>query len=133
MGPQAAEFTRMCVTLSGGESDSPAADDYALTNGTPEAFHAMCEDYRAAATVDIEHDKADADRLIECPTLVIWGKKSNSVPFDMRAIWRKEAKDVAFLELDCFHFVVEEKPAETLEALLHFMLKATERVESDGK
>jgi haloacetate dehalogenase len=42
---------------------------------TPDAVHAMCEDYRAAATVDLEHDRADEARLIECPVRVLWGER----------------------------------------------------------
>ncbi|MEM1337171.1 MAG: alpha/beta hydrolase [Bacteroidota bacterium] len=115
MGPQAAAFVKM----SAGE-DEAAGEDYAATNGTEDAFHAMCEDYRASAGVDIEHDKADAAVKIDVPTLVIWGKQSNTGNFDYPAIWKNEVIDVSFLELDAGHFIVAEKPEEVLEATLSF-------------
>lgn len=43
---------------------------------TPEAIHAMCEEYRAAATIDLEHERADGERRIECPVHVLWGERS---------------------------------------------------------
>ena len=42
---------------------------------TPDAIHAMCEDYRAAASIDLEHDRADGDRRIECPVHALWGER----------------------------------------------------------
>ena len=115
MGPQAGAFAK---TAAGDDAD--AGDDYAATNGTDDAFHAMCEDYRASKGIDIEHDKADAHVKINVPTLVIWGKQSNTGGFDYPTIWKNEVKDVSFLELDAGHFIVEEKPKEVLEATLSF-------------
>ncbi|MEM1001872.1 MAG: alpha/beta hydrolase [Bacteroidota bacterium] len=117
MGPQAAEFAK-----SAAGDDEKAGEDYAKTNGTPEAFHAMCEDYRAGKGIDIEHDKADEHIKITVPALVIWGKQSNSGQFDYPDIWSREVEQVSFLELDCGHFVVEEKPVEVLEAIRPFFL-----------
>lgn len=118
MRPQAGEFVKM---IAG--DDIEAGEDYAATNGTDEAFHAMCEDYRASKGIDIAHDKADAHIKINVPTLVIWGKKSNTGEFDYPTIWKNEVHEVSFLELDCGHFVVEEKPREVLEATLSFLTK----------
>jgi ABC-type polysaccharide/polyol phosphate export permease len=67
MGPQAALFARASARAGG---DPEAGADYAATNGTPEAFHAMCEDYRAGAAADLAHDAADADRLIDATFLI---------------------------------------------------------------
>ncbi|MEO1654362.1 MAG: alpha/beta hydrolase [Bacteroidota bacterium] len=116
MGPQAGGFAKAVA----GE-DIKAGEDYAATNGTAEAFHAMCEDYRASKGIDIQHDKADANVKISTPTLVIWGKQSNTGEFDYPAIWGKEVEEVSFLELDCGHFVVEEKPDEILKAIIPFL------------
>ncbi|MEM9001444.1 MAG: alpha/beta hydrolase [Bacteroidota bacterium] len=118
MGPQAGAFAKMAAM-----DDEEAGEDYAATNGTDDAFHAMCEDYRASAGIDIEHDKADADVKITVPTLVIWGKQSNTGNFDYPAIWKNEVNEVSFLELDAGHFIVEEKPEEVLEATLSFFTK----------
>lgn len=122
MGPRAGAF-------AGGSSRAPedaaAMADFALTNGTPEAFHGMCQDYRAGATVDLEHDAADADRPIACPTLVLWGRNSPSTAtlFDVPAAWAAEATNVRFGEIEAGHFLAEEKPAETLAALAPFLLE----------
>ncbi|MEM6894143.1 MAG: alpha/beta hydrolase [Bacteroidota bacterium] len=117
MGPQAGAFAK---TAAG--DDEEAGDDYAATNGTEDAFHAMCEDYRASAGIDMEHDKADADVKITVPTLVIWGKQSNTGNFDYPTIWKNEVNEVSFLELDSGHFIVEEKPEEVFEATLSFFI-----------
>lgn len=101
----------------------PAAEaDYLLTNGNREALHAMCEDYRAGASTDLEHDAADADTPIEAPLLVVWGTKSFSTGtiFDVQAAWAGEARDIAFDMVDCGHFIPEEKPEETVRLLLGF-------------
>ena len=118
MGPQAGAFAK-----SAAGDDVEAGEDYAATNGTEDAFHAMCEDYRAGKGVDMEHDKADANVKIDVPTLVIWGKKSNTGNFDYPTIWKNEINNVSFLELDAGHFIVEEKPQEVLDATLSFLTK----------
>ncbi|MBL8551729.1 MAG: alpha/beta hydrolase [Hyphomonadaceae bacterium] len=120
MGPQAAA---MAMGRAVGEDGAAAGRAYAETNGNAEAFHAMCEDYRAGAGIDIAHDEADAGTLIACPTLVIWGAQSGTTGqlFDVPSLWRKEAADVRFESIECGHFVPEEKPRETLDALLAFM------------
>lgn len=117
MGPQAEGFARM---VSFGNVD--LGNDYALTNGNAAAFHAMCEDYRAGAGVDITHDHADRDVRITAPSLVLWGKASNSAGFDYPAIWRADIEDVSFAELDTGHFLVAEKPVEVMELVLPFLL-----------
>ncbi|MGD1867830.1 MAG: alpha/beta fold hydrolase [Phormidesmis sp.] len=75
----------------------------------PEVIHGTCEDYRAAASIDLEHDEADLDRKIECPLLVIWGGKgAMEKNYDVLAVWRNYAEDVQGQALDCGHFVPEE-------------------------
>lgn len=117
MGPQAEGFTRMVAF-----GNLEVADDYALTNGNAAAFHAMCEDYRAAAGIDISHDHADRDVQIKVPSLVLWGKASNVAGFDYPAIWGAEIEDVSCTELECGHFLVVEKPTEVKDLTLTFLL-----------
>jgi haloacetate dehalogenase len=120
MGAQAEVFIRALANLAGSEPE--AIEDYVATNGNPAAFHAMCEDYRAGAGIDLEHDRADADQPIRVPTLVLWGANSPSTGalFDIEAAWRPEAADLRLASLPCGHFIPEEKPAETIAALLDF-------------
>ncbi|MEN0003003.1 MAG: hypothetical protein AAF798_02625 [Bacteroidota bacterium] len=75
-----------------------------------EAFHAVCEDYRASKGIDIEHNKTDSHLKVNLPSRVIGGKQSNSSGFDYPKIWSNEIEKVSFLELDCGYFVVKEKP-----------------------
>ena len=121
MGPQAGVYVRLACRLAG---DDPAAVEAMVrTNGAPDAFHAMCVDYRAGAGVDLEHDAADADRPITAPTLVLWGEASQSTGalFDVPATWAGQARDLTFAKVACGHFVAEEKPDETLAALNAFL------------
>jgi haloacetate dehalogenase len=85
----------------------------------PEVVHAMCQDYRAAATIDVADDEADRDRRqISCPTLVLWGRRGplGRVP-DVLDVWQRWAPEAVGGQLDCGHHLAEERPAETLAAL----------------
>ena len=89
----------------------------------PEVMHAMCQDYRAGATVDVADDEADRGRRrIGCPTLVLWGSRGplGRTP-DVLDVWRQWAPDVRGRELDCGHHLAEERPAETLGELLQLL------------
>jgi haloacetate dehalogenase len=113
---------RMVNMAVGGDPDPEADRDYVLTNGNAESLHAMCEDYRAGASMDLEHDAADAAALIGVPLLVAWGRRSfsTSAIFDVEASWAGEGGDVAFRSIDSGHFMAEEAPAQTLALLLDF-------------
>ena len=88
----------------------------------PATRHAICEDYRAAATIDLEHDSADADSRVEAPLLALWGAKGTvGRLFDVLAIWRDKARDVSGRALNCGHTLQEEAPEETLAELLAFL------------
>lgn len=91
---------------------------------TPETIHASCEDYRASATIDIEHDQVDIDqgRRIQCPVLCLWGEKGFvGKKYDVIAEWKKWADHVEGKGIPCGHYLPEEAPQETLEALLAFL------------
>ncbi|UEM02094.1 alpha/beta hydrolase [Skermanella rosea] len=90
----------------------------------PAAIHAMCEDYRAAATIDLEHDRADraAGVKVSCPLLALWGARATMDRcFDVLATWREVALDVRGQALDCGHYIPEERPEEFTAALLDFL------------
>ncbi|MBA4116781.1 MAG: alpha/beta hydrolase [Rubrobacter sp.] len=88
----------------------------------PETIHASCEDYRAAATMDLEHDEADRHRKVECPLLALWGGKGVVERlYDVPEVWRGYASDVRGRALSCGHFLAEETPEETAEELLSFL------------
>jgi haloacetate dehalogenase len=101
--------------------DPRALAEYERCFGDPATLHATCEDYRAAASIDLEHDAADAVRRIGCPLLALWGSKGvvNRL-FDPRADWAGAATDVRGRALPCGHFLAEEAPEETLAEFLAF-------------
>jgi haloacetate dehalogenase len=88
----------------------------------PRTIHATCEDYRAAATIDLMHDKQDLRRKIRMPVLALWGRHGViAALFDCLADWREVADDVRGKALDCGHFLPEEKPREVLAELRRFL------------
>lgn len=90
---------------------------------TPATIHASCEDYRASAAIDLEHDQADLDAGVglECPVLALWGGKGFvGSRYDVLAEWRKWAGEVQGHALPCGHYLPEEAPEQTLDALLEF-------------
>jgi haloacetate dehalogenase len=87
-------------------------------------IHASCEDYRAAASIDLVHDGADMDegRKVDCPLLAIWG--GHGVVdriYDVESVWREYANDVRGKPLDTGHFLAEERPEETARELKIFL------------
>jgi len=101
--------------------DPRAMAEYERCYSDPATIHASCEDYRAAATIDLEHDKADSHARIECPLLALWGEKGVVHRlFDPIADWKKVARDVRGRALPCGHYLAEEVPDETLTELLAF-------------
>ena len=96
--------------------------EYQRCFADPATIQATCEDYRAAAGVDLEHDRADGDRRITVPLLVLWGGRGVvATTCDVLATWREKAEDVRGKALDCGHFLPEEAPGETLKELLAFL------------
>ncbi len=108
-----------------GAFTSEALAEYHRCFGTPEGVHASCADYRAGAGIDRQHDAADlaAGRHIECPVLLLWGKRGlvGQAYGDPLEVWRAYAPDLRGHGVPGGHFLPEEAPEETLSALLDFM------------
>ena len=101
-----------------------ALADYERCFVLPETIHAMCEDYRASAGVDLEHDRDSRAKgeKVACPTLVLWGERSvvNRL-FEPVALWQAQcAHRVSGQLLPAGHFIPEEWPNPTAGALLDF-------------
>jgi haloacetate dehalogenase len=111
-------FTEWCGT-PGALSDAAVAEYRRCFDQA--TIHASCEDYRAGATIDLEHDKADEDQAITCPLLVLWSEHGIGSTYDVLAIWREQAHSVRGRALDCGHFLAEERPDETTAELLAFL------------
>ena len=99
-----------------------AFDEYLRCFRKPETIHASCEDYRAAASIDLEHDASDLDRKIECPLLVLWGDKGLvHRKYEVLEVWRERANHVSGTALKCGHYLPEESPEQVLDELLPFL------------
>ena len=97
-------------------------EEYLRCYRLPGTIHAVCEDYRAAASIDLEHDAADGDRRVHTPMLVLWGAKGVvGETYDVLATWREKATDVRGGPITCGHALQEEAPDLTADALLAFL------------
>jgi haloacetate dehalogenase len=87
-------------------------------------IHATCEDYRAAATIDLEHDRRDRGKKLAMPVLALWARRSPvGTMFDCLADWRQVARNVTGRALPCGHFLPEEAPRETLDEIDRFVAR----------
>jgi haloacetate dehalogenase len=110
-------------------SDSPDAFPAAVRAAYVEAFrdpatvHAICEEYRAAATLDYRHDEADrGKRRIGCPTLVLWSHSGTLASwYRPLEIWQAWCTDVRGRPVPAGHFLPEEAPEQTARHLMEFL------------
>ena len=85
--------------------------------------HGVCEDYRAAATTDLDHDRAsrDAGQKLDCPVRVLWGKLGVvEQHFDVPALWAAQCREVSASAVPCGHYIPEEAPSELLAEVQAF-------------
>ena len=95
--------------------------EYIRCFSTAESIHASCEDYRAAASIDLQHDEEDIDKKINCPLLVLWGTKGFvQRTYNVLNVWRERAEQVQGRGVDCGHFLPEEAPEEVTAELFRF-------------
>jgi haloacetate dehalogenase len=88
----------------------------------PAMIHGSCGDYRAAATIDLEHDEADIDRRVTCPTLALWGSEGFMHQcFDMAAQWGRRCSNLRAETLPGAHFFVDQLPKETAAVVADFL------------
>ncbi|MEW6320594.1 MAG: alpha/beta hydrolase [Acidobacteriota bacterium] len=100
---------------------SEVQQEYLRVRRDPAAIHAMCEDYRAGASIDLDHDRADLDRTIACPVLALWGEKAPMGRlYDVLAIWRERAAAVSGKAMPTGHNLQEDAPAEVAAELRTF-------------
>jgi haloacetate dehalogenase len=103
--------------------DPRALAEYERCAALPGLPVGICEDYRASATIDLEHDRADraAGRRVGCPLLVLWGARGAvGRNFDVLPLWRNIAADVQGHALDAAHYLAEEQPEQVTEQALRF-------------
>jgi haloacetate dehalogenase len=108
--------------------DPRALDEYRRCLALPGTAHGICEDYRAAAGIDLEHDRADRDaaRRLSLPLLALWGEHGVVQRcFDPLLEWRRVAERVIGAPLACGHYIPEEAPEALLARALPFLLEDT--------
>ena len=96
--------------------------EYLRTSSDPANIHAMCEDYRAGASIDLKHDEADLSKGVTCPLLTVWGLKGPMARiYDVLTIWKERGADVSGKGLPGGHNLQEEIPADVLAELRPFL------------
>jgi len=106
------------------ESESLVQAEYRRHTTNREMLHAMCEDYRASASLDLRNDEADiaSGRKIQCPLLTLWAANGPMGRlYDVLSIWKEEGTNVMGKPLPGGHSLQESAPKETLEALQEFL------------
>jgi haloacetate dehalogenase len=105
-----------------GRPPSAAQLEYRRRNGTPEGVHAMCEDYRAGASIDLVHDAADLGERIRCPLHVLWAEGgAMGRLYDVLGIWRERGVSVTGKAMPGGHNMQEGAPDEVLAELRSFL------------
>lgn len=124
IGPDPAYYLKEKIkrwAAPGAEYSEEAVAEYVRCFSDPQAIHASCEDYRAAASIDFEHDEQDRDRKVECPLLILWGGRGFiERTYDVIDVWKEYAEDVQGKPLDCGHFLPEEASEAVIEELRSF-------------
>ena len=127
-----AEYFLKCTLLwlGGSKLTDPLPDwispavfrEYLRTFRQPDTIHAICEDYRAAASIDLAHDKADLNKKIQCPLLVLWSEKG---PFhrlyNVLQTWQGRAIQARGKAMPTGHFLPEQMPEELTQEITTFL------------
>jgi len=101
---------------------SDATAEYVRCFRIPGTIHATCEDYRAGASIDLQHDEADMDHKVSCPLLVLWGERgAMNRLYDVLATWKERAANVNGRAVPSDHFIPEENPEVILSELKTFL------------
>jgi haloacetate dehalogenase len=102
---------------------APVLADYIRCFNDPATLHAMCEDYRAAASIDLQHDRDDLAKRIASPLLVLWGEHGAMHRiYDVLGTWLDRGNDVRGHALPSGHWMPEEIPQLLSQSLLEFLL-----------
>ncbi len=104
-----------------GAIEEAAWAEYLRCFANPETIRATCDEYRAGASIDLVHDRADLAQKVKVPMLVLWGTLSGQGSgYDLLKVWRDHAEDVRGHGIESGHFIPEEKPDEVHAALKGF-------------
>ncbi|HEX3862044.1 MAG TPA: alpha/beta hydrolase [Stellaceae bacterium] len=120
-------FLRKMLGLSGtpGAHEPEAYAEYFRCFSNPETIRATCDEYRAGASIDLDHDRADRGRKLTMPLFLLWGERSGQGSgYDLLSVWRDHAETVSGHPVNSGHFIPEEKPDETYQSLRGFFTAA---------
>ena len=93
-----------------------------------DTIHSSCEDYRAAASIDIEHDNADQEKKLSMPILALWAKRGViETCFDALKLWRLRANQVEGEAIQAGHYMAEEIPDEVATRMSDFFSHSTKK------
>ncbi len=117
-------YLRYCYTAwayNPSAIEEEAVQEYVRCFRQPGAMRAGFEDYRAGATIDLEHDAADRGKKVAAPTLVLWGANRTPQNADMLGVWKARCERVeGYAVPECGHFIPEEQPATVVDAIVKF-------------
>jgi haloacetate dehalogenase len=109
------------LSRTAGAHEPAAYAEYLRCFRDPETIRATCDEYRAGATIDLAHDRADLAQKVTVPLLILWGGQSGQGSgYDLLKVWRDHATDVRGHGIDSGHFIPEEKPDEVYRDLHRF-------------
>ncbi len=125
-------FLRHCLqswSKTEGTFSPEVIKEYIRWFSLPETIHATCEDYRASATIDLEHDEVAQDKKINCPMLALWGEKGViAKQYNVLESWQQRANNVIGKGINCGHFLPEEAPEETYLNIREFLIMGNENI-----
>lgn len=105
-----------------GATEPEVFAEYLRCYQNPETLHAVCEEYRAAATIDLADDEADKHLRIGSPLLALWGAKGTvGQLYDVISTWQEKALNVSGVPMPCGHSPQEECPEEMLRVIMPFL------------
>jgi haloacetate dehalogenase len=116
-------FLRKMLGLSGtpGAHEPEVFAEYLRCFSNPETIRATCDEYRAGASIDLEHDRADRSKKVTMPLFLLWGQRSGQGSgYDMLSVWRDHAENVSGHAVNSGHFIPEEAPDDAYRALRGF-------------
>jgi haloacetate dehalogenase len=109
--PQPEDELKAQYDAQAAKATTDVQKEYARVMSNPETIHAMCEDYRASASIDLKHDAADLNKKITCPLRVLWAEKgAMGRIYDVMAIWRERGTTVTGRALPGGHNLQEDVP-----------------------
>jgi haloacetate dehalogenase len=114
-----------CFNQANGKNpfSTEALSEYLTAFKQSDAIHSSCEDYRAAASIDIEHDNADQGKKLLMPVLALWAKLGVIEScFDALELWRLRADKVEGEALEAGHYMAEEIPKDIAKRMSEFFL-----------